>query len=616
MKKNSFVEKMQYEFDNLMSKGTIALVGILFLATAIVATLVGLILSIADKNNPSLGYNIWQSIMHIIDAGTITAADTSNIVFVVLMVIATICGLFVTSILIGIITTGFEEKLNSLKKGNSRVIENGHTVIIGFNSNIYTLISELIIANESKKKASIVILGTEDKETMETMISENIEDTKNTKIICRSGGIADAFMLGKCSIESANAIIINEEQDFLTIKSILSINNYLKNNCKKDNYPHLVSTMKEKENYDVSNIISIGNCELVLIEDFISRIIAQSCRQPGLSNVLIELFDYDGDELYFESFSECTGKKFGEVLNYFEKAIVFGISRGDEVFLNPDMNMLIQDGDELILLVEDDGMAKIKKIEHIKNDFATTEVECNESAETVLILGINSLLDNIVIELNDFFKKGSKIIIADESISNEDKLLKTYENVEIEYYECDIKNRKVLEDLLIKPIDHVLLLSRDDEDDETSDAKTLLMLIHIREIVRMENKKFNVTSELKKVENQKLAQIAKANDLVIGSNIINLILTQISENKKLSKVFNELLQAEGSEIHIRPASNYVKLNVEMDFYAVTEILKNKNEIAIGYKKQNENTFDIITNPLKSEKITFTSEDAIITLALE
>ncbi len=615
MKKTSFSKKLQYKFDNLMSKGSIALVGVLFLATSIVAILVGLVLALVDSTNPSWGANVWLSVMHIIDAGTITAADTGNISFIILMVIATICGLFVTSILIGIITTGFEEKLNDLKKGNSQVIEKDHVVILGFNDNIYTLISELVIANESQKDGCIVVLSPEEKEVVELAIATAIPDLKTTRVIARTGSISDTYMLGVCSIETSRSIIINKEEDFLTIKAVLAINNYLKTNGETEKLPHIVSTINDEDNYEAVQVISMGNIELILVEDFISRIIAQACRQPGLSNVLIELFDYDGDELYFESFRELTGETFGSCLNAFEKAIVFGISRSGKVMLNPPMDTLIQKGDELILLVEDNNMAKVT--EHTVKDVCDlmNVTDSTQTPENILVIGINDMLERIISVVKDFFPKNSKIIIAAEDISTRPQI-PSNQNITIEYVECDTSIRSNIKKLLQNEIEHVLVLSDDDIDEEISDSKTLLKLIHLRDLAEKEKLKFNITSELKKVENQKLTRVAKVNDLVIGSNIINLILTQVSENRKLACVFTELLQAEGSEIHIRPASNYIKLGVEVDFYEVTKLLQEKNEIAIGYKKQSDDYFDIVTNPLKSEKIIFEKGDAIIVLSEE
>lgn len=618
MKHNTFREKLSYKFDNMMSKGTIALVSMLFGATSAVVVLAAIILLVIGKEPSTLGGNIWQSIMYIIDAGTITGADTGDIGFLVVMSIVTLCGLLVTSILIGIITTGFEEKLNDLKKGNSRVIEKKHTVLLGFDKNAFSLISELIIANENQKDGVIVILSEEEKEVVETAVAEAIPDMKTTRIICRTGNITDIHMLERCSLETCRSIIINQEEDFMTIKAILAINHYLKDFEGKIEMPHMVATVNEQSNFDAAQIISNGNAELVLVGDSISRIIAQTCRQPGLSNVLIELFDYDGDELYFETASEIEGKTFGDALNYYVKAVAFGIKREGKVLLNPAADTVICSGDEMILLVEDDGMAKPVIEEHILDTSLISDLSVKNKVENILILGLNDMVEQTIVELDDYFIKGSTIIIANPIIDEKYLgLKKKLTNVELELVSCDILDRTNLEELTDKNVHYVLLFSDSECDNETSDAKTLLTLIHLRDIAEIAGKTFSITSEMKNVANQELAKVAKANDLVVGSNIINLILTQISENRDLAVVFQEILTSEGSEIYIRPAENYVNLNKEMDFYAVTSILALRNEVAIGYKRQSKDgTFEVITNPLKSDKIIFTELDSIISLAFD
>ncbi|MFI3170485.1 MAG: hypothetical protein R3Y06_11115 [Faecalibacterium sp.] len=614
MKTPTLKETFQYRFDNLMAKGTVALVCVLFLASAAVVVVMGTLLLLLNGDT-TFGGNVWTGIMHLIDAGTITAADTSQPAFVVLMSLVTLCGLFVTSILIGIITTGFEERLNDLKKGNSRVIEKDHTVILGFDKNVFTLISELITANESRKDACIVILCEDEKESVETAITAEFPDTKSTRIICRTGNISDTTMLEKCAVENARSIIINEAEDFLTIKSILALNNYLKNCGASPDQPHIVTTVKEKANFEASKLIADGRAEVILVQDSIARIIAQTCRQPGLSNVLIELFDYDGDELYFETCPSLAGKTFGEALHCFEKAILFGYKRAGKVHLNPAKDTILNAEDALLLLVEDDGMAK--PILHVAQDvsalIANNAVE--NTIENVLILGASELAQQTILELDAFFATGSTVTLASNEIAPEfAALAKEMEHINLVLAPCDITSHATLTHLLESNINHVLLLSSTDNDPETVDARTLLQLIHLRDIAEKQHKTFNITSEMQEVSNQKLAQVAKANDLVVGSNIINLILTQISENRDLANVFRELLQADGSEIYMRPAAAYLTLNTPLDFYAVTDILSKRNEIAIGYKKQNGDAFEIITNPKKSDLITFTEQDYIISLS--
>ncbi len=610
---NNFKDRLRYKFDNLMSKGTIALVGMLFLATAAVIIVAGFISYLLG--NGTVGQNVWASVMHTIDAGTITGTDTGNIGFVILMCIVTLCGLFVTSILIGIITTGFEGKLQSLRKGNSRVIEKDHTVILGYDDNVFTIISELVIANENRKNAAIVVLSPEDKEEMEEAILNQIPDLKNTKLICRTGNITDTNMLSKCSLDTCRSIILNERRDYMTIKAILAINNFFDSAQHMTQNPPIVSLINDKPNLDAALIAGQGNVEALLVGDVISRIIAQTCRQPGLSAVLIELFDYDGNELYFENFPSLAGKKFSEALSSFRYAVPFGYKRGENIMLNPPMDDVLEANDVIILLVEDDGVAQPSDYEQpdISSILSQLKPQIEQDSENLIILGNNHMAPLILKELDSYFSPGSTVTLAvdDENVNFEGISLN---NIELSVINCDINSRENIENFVKNGIDHVLLLSDEECDIETSDAQTLLKIIHLRDIMKTQDMSFNITSEMRNTTNQKLAKVAEINDLVVGSNIVNLILTQISENRDLSGVFRELLEADGSEIYIKNASSYAVPGKPIDFYTLTQVAAHKGHIAIGYKLLRDGETQIIVNPDKQSTVTFTHDDEIIVLA--
>ncbi len=605
-------EKFVYSFDNLMSKGTVSLVAMLFLITFIVVVVLGIISFLISDG--TIGDNIWISLMHTIDAGTIAGDDTSNGLFILVMSLVTLSGLFITSILIGIITTGFEEKLNQLKKGNSNVLEKEHTIILGYNDNIFTIIKELIIANENKKKPRIVVLAEEDKETIETAIKEQIEDFKNTKVICRTGNSTDMTMLEKVSITTAKSIIINEEDDYKTIKSILVLNSFLKEQTTK---PYIVATINDEKNYEVAKLAGEDNTEIIITQTAISKIVAQACRQPGLSTVLVELFDYDGNELYFENFEELEGTKFIDVLNLFNKAIVFGYKRKDKININPSKNDILKKDDQLILLVEDDNTAKpsndVKEVKDYKKLLTNKKEELKK--ENILILGDNKRLVKVIEEIDNYYTKDSLITIANNHLDESIKSTKL-NNIKLNFIECDISNKEELNNITNKDITQILLLSDDKNDKEESDSEILLRLIQLRDIKEKNNYKFLVTSEMNKATNQKLAEVTKVNDLVIGSNIINLIVTQVSENRDLKDVFDELLQSYGSEIYTKKITNYIKTDKEVDFYTLTKIVADKDQVLIGYKQVEEDTFNVILNPNKEDKIKFTDKDELIILSKE
>ncbi len=615
MRKVSFRERLRYAFDNFMGKGTVALIGMLFLITAIVVVITGVLSSIGSSD-VSTGNQIWMSLMHALDAGTLAGDETSDIGFVILMTIVTICGIFVTSILIGIISSAFEEKLNSLRKGFSKVIEENHTVIIGFNDSIYTVMTELIEANSNHKNACILVIGQEEKEVMDEEIQNHIEDFKTTRVICRSGKPTNAALLEMASMETARSIIVNEDDDFTAIKAVLSVVAYMKSKNVFDNDTYITALIHNRENLEAAKIAGEGKAEIIFFEDMITRVIANTCRQPGLSSVLTDMFDFGGSEFYFEEFPELTGKKFGDVLNLFDLSIAVGLCKGETPMLNPPMDTVIEGGDRIIHLSEDDGVSKPQATAPPMDVkvYMAEDTSVVQEPFHMLILGYNESLTQLLSELEEFIPETSKITIAGEAFPAEQVSEWKNMNYHVTVIEKNIYEISKLQDLIDEDTGNILLLAEDGCDSEEADEKILILLLQIRAILARNNWKINITSEMNSVENQKLMQVADVNDFVVGSSITSLIIAQVAENRHLLSFFTTMLTSDGSELYMKPAKNYVKLHQEMNFYELTEITKQKNEILLGYKKMVNGQMQLTVGPTKTDRISFTEEDYLIVIA--
>ena len=70
---------------------------------------------------------VFDSFLHAIDPGTIgneaIGSSTVRWSFLLLMLAVTLGGLFIVSALIGVLATGFEERLRQLRRGRSLVLE-------------------------------------------------------------------------------------------------------------------------------------------------------------------------------------------------------------------------------------------------------------------------------------------------------------------------------------------------------------------------------------------------------------------------------------------------------------------------------------------------------------
>ena len=635
MKKEKFKPglkaKIHYKFDELMSSGTIALIGALGVFSFALILFSALTIHLfrftqqPDSKPLTIPEAMWESLMRSLDAGTMGQDTGWGYRYVMLAV--TIGGIFVVSILIGIIANGIQQKIHELRRGKSSILETKHTLILGWTNKIFPIVNELIIANENKKKPAIGILADVDKVEMEDQIKEKIRDFKNSKIICRSGSPMDMESLMMMNPEfSKSIIILNDETsdpDINIIKTILAIKKYTKGNY------NIIAEMSDETNLKVAKMVGEKNVTLILTNDIISRIIAQTCRQPGLSSVYTELFDFAGSEIYFKKEPMLTGLTFKEALFKYNDSCIIGIRKENgDIFVNPKMDTRIENGDKIIAISENNDTVKINGVDYkISNDVISEKKKKQTKPESTLIVGWNSSSKIIIRELDNYVSSDSKITIAVNDFVKETdiqkaKLEKNLKNTKLEIIYGNTSDRETLESLEPGKYDHIIILSYSNFlSAEEADAKTLLTLLHLRNIAESINTNFNLVSELLNIRDKQLAEITNVHDFIVSNHLVSLILTQLSENKELIEIFYDILNAEGSEIYLKPVEEYVNINSETDFYRIVEIAAKRNEVAFGYRKTNEvfnanKSYGVVVNPVKNKKLRFEKEDKIIVFAEE
>jgi voltage-gated potassium channel Kch len=630
MRKATFRERVRYTFDKSLSGGTISLIGWLGLVSLFIvlgASLFILITGIApdspDTESLSFAEAFWMSLMRTLDPGTM--GGDAGWSFRVLMFLVTIGGIFVVSLLISILSSGMQAKLEELQKGRSFVVEEDHTLILGWSPHIFLIISELVIANENQAKPRVVILADRDKVEMEDEIRAKAGDTKNTRVVCRSGNPIDLVDLEIVNPHATKSIIIlspidTPDADAQVIKMILAITN--NPNRRQEPY-HIVAEINDEKNMEVAAIVGREEAKLVLSGDVIARITVQTCMQVGLSIVYTGLLKYEGDEIYFQEEPLLVGKTFGEALHGYQKCTLMGLrlSTGG-VKVNPPMETVIQAGDKVIAIAEDDDKVIFSGFEHVRIDESAISEASDNIAQPkrILILGWNKRGETIIRELDNYVASGSFLKIVADTREIEKRAAENLSNLSVEFAQGDTTDRKMLDALDLTSFEHIIILCYADElDAQAADAKTMITLLQLRDIEHKQGEAFSVVSEMIDVRNRALAEIAKADDFIVSDELTGLLLTQVSENGELLDVFDDLFDAEGSEIYLKPATNYIALGREVNFYTVTESARQRGEIAIGYRLERyaddaARAYGVCVNPLKSETVTFTAEDKIIVLA--
>lgn len=626
-------ERLQYAFDNFMSRGTLALISglgllslvIIFLAGAIVR-LGGLVMAPSGSSEPlPFGEAVWESLMRTLDPGTMGGDEGWG--FRIAMLGVTIGGILIVSTLIGVLTAGVEEKMSELRKGRSRVLEQDHTLILGWSSQIFTILSELIEANLNQPRGSIVILAERDKIEMEDELRARITLRGRTRIICRSGLPIDMNDIEIGNPNNARSIIIlppeTSDADTHVIKTILAIINHPNRN--PDPY-HIVTQIHDPDNMEIIRLLGQRDrIQTILVSELTSRLTAQTSRQSGLSVVYTELLNFSGDEIYFHDVAALAGKTYAEALLGYEDSCVMGLMQTDgTILLNPPMDTLIQPGQQIFALSADDDTLHLSGLETIpvqQDLLQPLRPSIPGKPERILILGWNDNIATILCELDQYTPAGShlKIVTFLDVHSEFKNCCKDLKNIKASLHQADPTHRQVLDGLNAADFDHVIVLSEGGLDAQKADARTLVTLLHLRDLAERDSTPFSIVSEMIDLRNRQLAEIARVDDFIISEHLVSLMMSQLSENARLYAIFTDIFDPEGSEIYLKPVEIYVQTGVPVNFYTLVLAASQRGETAIGYRLENQSddpaiSYGVHINPKKSDLVTFSAQDKLIVLA--
>jgi Trk K+ transport system NAD-binding subunit len=614
--KNSFV-KAKYAFDNTMSKGLLPLIALLSLGTALFILLVSVVVAalklFPEDEDLSLGEIIWASLLRTLDPGTM--GQDSGTGFRAAMLAVTLFGIILVAALIGIISNALNSKLEQLRKGKSKVIEKGHTVILGWNSKGIQLIRELVISNGPDLKTAIVILADIDKVLLEDEVLRRVGDLGKTKLVVRSGRPMSRTDLSIVSINTAKAVIIlspdfSEDADTFAIKTCMAVRS-LENPPGPET--SIVGEIRDASNIDAAELVSEGSVHWVLVEEIVNRLIVQTCRQSGLSSVFTDLLDFTGSELYILRSPQLQGHTYGDISLMLESSVAVGVIQGVEVNLNPNPAFVFEQNDALVVVAEDRSKLALSVKAKVQEDLFVENAVDAQRVESTLILGSNSGLEVLVSELDKDSAAGSKIVVVSPFI---EKLDLKATNIDLSLVVADPTKKRVLESVEVASFDHIIIIAnRDLNDVQQADAKTLHTLLQVRALTNGKSG-VNIVSEILDDHNRKLAESARADDFIVSDKIVSHVISQISVNKHLGSVFNELFAAGGERISMLPVENFILTGVPVSFDSVIASVSKSGKSAIGYRLEAEKNelsslHGVRLNPIRTSQVVFSSGDTLI-----
>ncbi|MFI5805148.1 NAD-binding lipoprotein [Streptomyces sp. NPDC051561] len=621
--------RLRYWFDNTMTRGTPALIGWLSVTCLAIVVPVSILLVWADSARPTTVHNqvleIWKNVSVAFKLGGAVGTP----VFVGLSILLALVGLVFASTLVGLIAAGVNRKIMDLRRGRSAVLEEDHTVLLGWSEQVFPIIADLVEANSNQRRGAVAVLAPKDRIEMEELIRARVPDTRNTRVICRTGSPVDPADIGRVNPGGARSVIVltpgGEDGDADLIKTLLAVTR----SPGMQDKPHVIlAAVEDGRNQEAARLAAGDGACVLSVDDIASRLIVQTCRQPGLSVVYMDLLTYQANEFYMVTEPKLIGRTYGEAMFLYDTSAVIGLRRADGTLaLNPASETMIDEDDQIVAISWDDDTVILSDCAWSIDEAAVItpapQQQQQQPPERTLMLGWNRRARMVISRLDRCVSPGSTLDV----VAREPALADTVTAVPRErgaltpaFHVGDVTEPALLRSLDVSRYDRVIVLS--DDPDGTAglraDNRTLVTLLQLRDIGRGLRRELPVVAELADDRNRALAPISESDDFIVSDTLISQLMTQVSENRHLAALFEDLFRPEGSEICLKPARDYVMPGRDIDFYTVVESARRRGHSAIGYRRQAEAAvaprFGVHVNPDKKERLRFVEGDRIIVLA--
>jgi voltage-gated potassium channel Kch len=622
-------ERLRYRIDNTLARGVGMVLLWLGVLTALFVILVAVIIQITgigpSDSSTSLTEGVWLAITRSLDPGTFSGDEGDKFRFGMLAV--TLIGIFLGATIIGIISSGIDTRLETLRRGRSAVVEVGHTLIIGRSDKLSVVVSELVEANRSERGRAIVVLTADDPVEVTDEIRRDVKDLGTSRLVVRSGSPTRVNDLARMNPQDAKSVIVLSPDDDTAraylVKVVLGLNQLI----PAGSATTIVAEAEDAEVADALSEVVGPRLNTVISSAIVARITAQVSRMSGLGAVYQELLDFDGDEMYIVPIPErWVGSSFGQLTLASSKATIIGLERADgTVSLTVESESIVMAGDKAIGIAEDDSVFVLDRDPVPWARPADHPVMGLELArERTLIVGWSSNAQLIIKEVETHVSQGSELVILvdpefHEAADVEAELaLAGVAKQSVSLRFGSTISRPVLADVLSSgAFDHVMLLcERSKFGLDEADARVLLTLMHVRAL--SPDSTNNVIAELADPNDVELGHQGDSSEFIVSMQLISLLMAQLSESPHLSHVFADMFDGVGAAVAMHPAERYVPLG-ETDFDAVIASARNWGVVAIGYRAVSPDggsaalAGGIRVNPSKTDRISFNAGDMIVVL---
>lgn len=597
----SFFRKIQSKATVNMNKRPLVMTLLILLSLNLVIMIVSAILAtrIAPESYDNFISGMIAAITWIFSANSINNLPEKTLPLYVLCGVTIVVGIVLfTGTIIATTTNALKDFFAKKSNAKGKLILDDHLVILNWNSKVPDMLVDLMY---QEKAPTVLILSDKDKtyindEVKNAFAKDKKEKPKKIDIIVRQGDPLNRSELADISLESCRSIAImsmdDSEQkekpnldgvDLNTLRLLLAVGDEAKEGCNVVVEVESYETVKTLESLK-NTIDAVKKLKLSLISfnRKLGQIMADAIAEPGLFQVLTDLFSFRGDEFY-----SCDDMSIEDYLANYTDSI-------------PAARM-----NKLYVLCENESDLKKKRKTKYVTDrrlkLASGDQLIRGDKKTLFIVGDNDRTPYMIENLKGTDQASLMNIVTfgkDENSKLVEKINQTEGEKEI------------------------IILSDDKISHEYYDSNVFATLLALNKEGVQE--KANIIAEILDTRNIDCMKDFKVSNTIISNRLISLLINQLLSNEGSNEFYEAILSidkegARDVDIVIDKADTVLSMDQDLTFSTRSELVNsfyyslNKKYMLLGIRRGEENIY-FNTNMDKKEEITIKGDDQLIMIA--
>ncbi|MFH8254106.1 CASTOR/POLLUX-related putative ion channel [Streptomyces roseolus] len=574
--------RARYWVDRTVVRGVPALAGWLALACLGLVAPVSALLVWTDSKAPDTlqgkAATVWRTVGQTLRLG----GEVGPPLRMLLSVFLALVSLLYVSFLVGIVTTALTDRLAELERGQTTVVERGHTLVLGWSEQTPTVVAELLAAHAQHGRGAVVVLADRDKGEMERELRDVLPPRARVRLLCRRGRPADPGALARVTPAAAGAVVVLPPDapgaDAQVTRALLALRAVVGEGCPV----RIVAAVRDGAHLATARLAAGPGAVVLDVDDLAARLLVQCVLEPGLALVLEDLLDFAGAELHILRPSGLPGRRYGELAAACPDSCAVGIARADGTpHLNPPPQTVLAPGDGLLVLAED-HRAVVLPAAPAPAPAAIpfpTRPPTVAAPRRALVLGWNHRGERVL----EGLARGGVAAVRDDG-SGRSPAPEAY--------------------------DHVVVLAGPDGDGHPDpDGPVLEALLHLRARARESGRSVPAVAELTDARNRRLAPAGPRTDLLLTGRLAALLIAQVSQDVHLAAAFDALFAATGDGVRLRPATDFVPPGTEAPFGSLVTAAARHGAAAVGYRPRDASRPRL--NPPKTETRRWGAGDVLI-----